>query len=111
MNQPFATTPLHEELREHIAAYTGTEAALLFGSCTAANIALLTTLAADTNAVILSDANSHASIIDGCRLSNGRTSVYRTRDVTDLEEQLEASRTDGRRTIVSDGVFSVEGDI
>jgi glycine C-acetyltransferase len=111
MNQPFATTPLHEELRKRIAAYTGTEAALLFGSCTAANIALLTTLAADANAVILSDANSHASIIDGCRLSKGRTSVYRTRDVTHLEEQVEASRTDGRRTIISDGVFSVEGDI
>lgn len=111
MNQPFATTPLHEELRKRIAAYTGTEAALLFGSCTAANIALLTTLAADANAVILSDANSHASVIDGCRLSKGRTSVYRTRDVTHLEEQVEAYRTDGRRTIISDGVFSVEGDI
>ena len=82
-----------------------------FGSCTAANIALLTTLAADANAVILSDANSHASVIDGCRLSKGRTSVYRTRDVTHLEEQVEAYRIYGRRTIISDGVFSVEGDI
>ena len=73
MNQPFGTTPLHDELRRAIAAFTGTEAALLFGSCTAANIALLTTLAQESEAVILSDANNHASIIDGCRLAHGRT--------------------------------------
>ena len=110
MNQPFATTPLHEELRKRIAAYTGTEAALLFGSCTAANIAL-DHAGRGCECSHLSDANSHASVIDGCRLSKGRTSVYRTRDVTHLEEQVEAYRTDGRRTIISDCVFSVEGDI
>lgn len=110
MNQPFATTPLHDALRERIAAYTGTEAALLFGSCTAANIALLTTLGSVPEAVILSDANNHASIIDGCRLGKARTLVYRTRDLDHLEMQL--TTTGGpNRTIVSDGVFSVEGDI
>jgi glycine C-acetyltransferase len=111
MNQPFATTPLHEALRERIAAFTGTEAALLFGSCTAANIALLTTLASEASATIFSDANNHASIIDGCRLARGRTRTYRTRDVLDLAGALAAVQDGARRTIVSDGVFSVEGDI
>lgn len=111
MNQPFATTVLHEELRDRIAAFTGTEAALLFGSCTAANIALLTTLAPDAGDAILSDANNHASIIDGCRLARGRTLVYRTRGTVHLRVQLDAAAAAARRTVVSDGVFSVEGDI
>lgn len=107
MNQPFATTPLHQALRERIAAFTGTEAALLFASCTAANIALLTTLGAE--GTILSDADNHASIVDGCRLARGRTLVYRSRDLADLDRTL--AESEGRRTIVSDGVFSVEGGI
>ena len=111
MNQPFATTPLHDELRQRIAAFTGTEAALLFGSCTAANIALLTTLARESDAVILSDANNHASIIDGCRLARGRSLVYRTRDIVDLARQLDRLAPGLAVTVVSDGVFSVEGDI
>ena len=111
MNQPFATTDLHEELRDRIAAFTGTEAALLFGSCTAANIALLTTLAQDADTTILSDANNHASIIDGCRLARGRTLVYRTRDVVHLQAQLKATSAAARHTVISDGVFSVEGNI
>ena len=111
MNQPFATTDLHEELRDRIAAFAGTEAALLFGSCTAANIALLTTLAQDADTAILSDANNHASIIDGCRLARGRTLVYRTRDTGHLQAQLDATATAAKRTVISDGVFSVEGDI
>jgi glycine C-acetyltransferase len=111
MNQPFATTPLHEELRQRVAAFTGTESALLFSSCTAANIALLTTLASDRDAIIFSDTNNHASIIDGCRLAKGRTVVYRTRDVDHLASQIEATSSHPNRTIISDGVFSVEGDI
>jgi 7-keto-8-aminopelargonate synthetase-like enzyme len=58
MNQPLATTPLHETLRERIAAFKGTGFALLFGSCTAANIALLTTLVNDQNATVFSDRNT-----------------------------------------------------
>lgn len=111
MNQPFATTPVHDALRERIAAFSGTEAALLFGSCTAANIALLTTLASGSDDAIFSDANNHASIIDGCRLSKGRTSVYRSRDLQHLGERLEATPSATRRTVVSDGIFSVEGDL
>jgi 7-keto-8-aminopelargonate synthetase-like enzyme len=109
MNQPFATTPLHETLRERIAAFKGTESALLFGSCTAANIALLTTLVNDQNATLFSDRNNHASIIDGCRLSNARTVVYRTRDIDHLANQLVATPVHPSRTIISDGVFSVKG--
>ncbi len=111
MNQPFATTPLHDALRQRIAAFTGTEAALLFGSCTAANIALLTTLGRQGDAVILSDANNHASIIDGCRLARGRTLVYRTRDMAELAGQLDRLPAASGVTVVSDGVFSVEGDV
>lgn len=107
MNQPFATTPLHHALRERIAAFTGTQAALLFASCTAANIALLTTLGRE--GTLLSDADNHASIVDGCRLARAATRVYRSRDPSDLERMLDGAA--GPRTIVSDGVFSVEGGI
>jgi glycine C-acetyltransferase len=111
MNQPFATTPLHERLRAKVAAFYGTEAALLFGSCTAANIAVLTTLSAEADAAIFSDMNNHASIIDGCRLARARTYVYRTRDPEDLQCRIEHALPGGRTTIISDGVFSVEGNI
>ena len=111
MNQHFATTPLHDELRERIAAFTETEAALLFRFCTAANIALLTTLARESDAVILSDANNHASIIDGCRLARGRTLVYQTCDMAALPRHLSRVASGPAVTVVPNGVFSVERDI
>lgn len=111
MNQPFATTCLHEALRERIAAFYGMEAALLFGSCTAANVALLATMAREADATVFSDGNNHPSIVDGCRLAHGRTVDYQTRNVGDLEAKIAADAGTGSRVIVSDGVFSVEGDL
>jgi glycine C-acetyltransferase len=111
INQPFATTALHQELRERIAAFCGMEAALLFGSCTAANIALLSTMARETGATIFCDDNNHPSIRDGCRLSHGRTVFYHTRKASDLEAKIAAETASGARVIISDGVFSIEGDL
>jgi glycine C-acetyltransferase len=111
MNQPFATTPLHERLREVVAAFHGTESALLFGSCTAANIALLTTLGASPADLILSDAANHASIVDGCRLARAQTAIYRPRDMADANRLVDEADRQAGVTIVSDGVFSIEGEL
>lgn len=111
MNQPFATTPLHQELRERIAAFSGMEGALVFGSCSAANIALIATLARERDATIFSDSDNHPSIIDGCELARGRTVVYQTCNTSDLESKIAAVPGTGARTIVSDGVFSIEGNL
>ena len=97
LNPPFATTALHEELREVIADFSGTEDALLFGSCTAANVALLATLGRERTGSILSDANNHASIVDGCRLARASTIVYPTCDAAAVARQLERLPPDGER--------------
>ena len=72
---------------------------------------MLTTLASDQDATIFSDSNNHASIIDGCRLAKGRTVVYRTRDVDHLTSQITMKPSQSSQPIISDGVFSAEGDI
>ncbi len=104
------TSELHEDLERRIASFKGTEAAIVFNSGYAANTGVIPALAAEGD-VILSDALNHASIIDGCRLSRARTAVYRHRDMGHLEELLQEHRTSRRRLIVSDGVFSMDGDI
>lgn len=101
---------LHEELEERIARFKGTEAALVFNTGYMANVAALTVLAGAED-VILSDELNHASIIDGCRLSRAKTVVYRHADVADLQVKLAASGQYRRRIIVTDGVFSMDGDI
>ncbi len=106
------TMTLHEELEARIAAFKGTEAALLFNSGYAANTGILQGLAGPDD-VIFSDALNHASIIDGCRLSQARTVVYPHNDAAALEGLLAAEkpRRRGRWFIVTDGVFSMDGDI
>jgi 8-amino-7-oxononanoate synthase len=104
------TGPLHRELEERIARFKGTEAALVFNSGYAANTGIIPAVAGEGDA-ILSDNLNHASIIDGCRLSKATLAIYRHRDMNRLEELLRENRGAGRRLIVTDGVFSMDGDI
>jgi 8-amino-7-oxononanoate synthase len=99
------------ELEEEFAAFAGSEAALYFGSGYAANIGLLTSLASK-NDVFFSDALNHASIIDGIRLSGARKIIYSHRDLNALETSLTENQSKpGRKLIVTETVFSMEGDV
>ena len=99
------------ELEEEFAQFAGSEAALYFGSGYAANIGLLTSLAGKDD-VIFSDALNHASIIDGIRLSGARKIIYPHRDMHALEIALKENRdARGRKLIVTETVFSMDGDI
>jgi len=103
---------IHDEFEQRLAAFKGTEAALLFNAGYAANIGILQGLTGPDD-IIFSDALNHASIIDGCRLSAARVLVYPHNDVKILEElmQRESPRRKGRWFIVTDGVFSMDGDL
>jgi glycine C-acetyltransferase/8-amino-7-oxononanoate synthase len=106
------TMPAHVALEERIATFKGTEAALLFNSGYAANIGILQGLFGPDD-VIFSDQLNHASIIDGCRLARARTLVYPHCDHVALAEimEREKSHRKGRWLIVTDGVFSMDGDV
>ncbi|MFT3866050.1 MAG: 8-amino-7-oxononanoate synthase [Solirubrobacterales bacterium] len=100
---------LHAELEEALAAFKGYERALLFGSGYLANNGTIAALAGPGE-VVFSDALNHASIIDGCRLARAETVVYRHNDVEHLGSLLRGAS--GRPAlIVTDGVFSMDGDV
>jgi 8-amino-7-oxononanoate synthase len=101
--------PPLRSLERKLASWAGTEAALVFGSGFAANLAVLTALA-DRDTVVFSDELNHASLIDGCRLSKARTVVYRHADANHLAELLKQESQARRKVIVSDTVFSMDGD-
>ncbi len=100
---------LHEELEAKIAALKGTEAALVFNSGYQANIGILSSLVGEGD-VILSDALNHASIIDGCRLARAKIVIYPHCDVAQLEEGLKKSSARARKLIVTETLFSMDGD-
>ncbi|MBM4312684.1 MAG: 8-amino-7-oxononanoate synthase [Deltaproteobacteria bacterium] len=100
---------IHAELEAAVARFKGTEACLTFSSGYLANLGILDTLGGP-GATIFSDELNHASIVDGCRLSRARVEVYRHADVGHLEDLVKASRS-GRKIIVTDGLFSMGGDI
>lgn len=102
-------TELHERLEEKIAAFKNTESALVFNSGYTANTAAISALMGRGD-TIFSDELNHASIIDGCRLSGAKIIVYRHNDMRDLEQKI-AENPCARGLIVSDAVFSMDGDI
>jgi glycine C-acetyltransferase len=108
LNPPLATTPIHEALCAALAKFHRTESALLFNSCTSANVAVACTLVRQGDR-IFSDRLNHASIIDGCRLSAAESRVYNHADFAHLEAQL-AEPGAGKKLVITDGVFSMEGD-
>ena len=100
---------LHVEVERQLAAFKRTEAALIFPSGYQANVGTISALVGRGDHVF-SDALNHASIIDGCRLSRATVHVYPHRDVPALRAQLEFAPAGGRRLIVTDSVFSMDGD-
>ncbi|MFI8291343.1 8-amino-7-oxononanoate synthase [Streptomyces sp. ms191] len=102
------STRLHARLERELAEFCGFEAALVFSSGYTANLAALTALSG-RDSLIVSDAGNHASIVDGCRLSRAETAVVPHVDPEAVRKTLRAH--DGRRAlVVSDSVFSVDGD-
>jgi glycine C-acetyltransferase len=104
------TTALHLELERKLAEFKGVEAALTFQSGFNANIAVIPALVGKGD-IIFSDALNHASIIDGCRLSRATIVAYEHNNVDDLRRKIAETTHYGRRIIISDGVFSMDGDI
>jgi glycine C-acetyltransferase len=104
------TFPYHLELEEALARFKGTETALVFQSGFTANQGVLGALLKEGD-LVFSDELNHASIIDGLRLTKATRLVYRHADVEHLEELLKTHDTDGLKLIVTDGVFSMDGDI
>ncbi|MCL4261824.1 MAG: glycine C-acetyltransferase [Anaerolineae bacterium] len=104
------TMSLHLELEQQLAAFKHAEACITFQSGFTANLATIPALVGKGD-VIFSDELNHASIIDGSRLSRASIVRYAHNDVDDLRRQIEATPEYGRRLIVTDGVFSMDGDI
>ena len=104
------THAIHRQLEERLAAFLGTEDAILYSSCFDANGGLFETLLGEEDAVI-SDALNHASIIDGIRLSKAARYRYANGDMDELEQRLKDAAGARTRLIATDGVFSMDGTI
>lgn len=105
------TTPAHEELEADLAAMRGTEAALVFASGYATNLGVLQALAGRHD-LIVADALCHASLLDGARLSGARLVRFRHNDPEHLARCLaDAGQTSGSAFVLTEGVFSMEGDL
>ena len=104
------TFPLFTELERSLAKFKNTEKALVFNTGYMANVGTISAIA-DKNTIIFSDALNHASIIDGCRLSRGTVKAYSHCDVDELKYLLKQVDRNSRKLIVTDGVFSMDGDI
>lgn len=98
-----------ERLETRLAAFSGSESALLFGSGYAANIGLLQAVVSDDDLVV-SDERNHASLIDGIRLTKARTVIYPHQDLHALEAALQSPRR-GRAIVITESVFSMDGDL
>lgn len=104
------TFPLFTEFERSLAKFKNTEKALVFNTGYMANVGTISAVA-DKNTIIFSDALNHASIIDGCRLSRGTIKTYSHCDIDELKYLLKQVDRNTRKLIVTDGVFSMDGDI
>jgi glycine C-acetyltransferase len=105
------TMKIHMELEERIARFKGVEACVVFQSGFTANAGTVSSFLGKDD-YIISDELNHASIIDGCRLSRAKILVFRHKDVAHAEEQLASvANLPGKKLLISDGVFSMDGDI
>jgi len=104
------TFTMHQELERRLAEFKHTEAALVFQSGFTANVGVLSALLDDKD-VVISDAWNHASIIDGIRLTKAARRIYKHSDLADLEQALKETQQYRTRLIVTDGVFSMDGDV
>ncbi len=106
------TMKLHVELERRLAEFKGAEAAILYQSGFNANLGTIPALVPSPDDLIVSDELNHASIIDGVRLSKAKRVIYKHLDVDDLDKQLAEHAPSARRIlIITDGVFSMDGDI
>jgi glycine C-acetyltransferase len=104
------TSDLHKNLEERIARFFNTEDTILYAACFDANGGVFEPLLGEEDAII-SDALNHASIIDGVRLCKAQRYRYENANMTDLEEQLKLAQKNRFRLIVTDGVFSMDGNV
>lgn len=102
-------TPELERLEDMLAVHRKTQTALVFPTGYMANIGTITALSGK-NCVIFSDALNHSSIIDGCRLSDAEIRIFKHNDVHDLEQKIERVRGAARKMVITEGVFSMDGD-
>ena len=110
-SRPLAgTTALHVKLEEELAAFKGAEAALLFSTGYMTMMGTLSALTGEDD-FVFSDQLNHASIIDGAKLSRARVRVFRHGDMAHLEELLDSAPDEVNKLIVTDGVFSMKGDL
>ncbi|OEG00484.1 8-amino-7-oxononanoate synthase [Vulcanibacillus modesticaldus] len=104
------TFSMHNDFEAKLAKFKHTEAALVFQSGFTANVGVLSSLLTEQD-VVISDELNHASIIDGIRLTKAARRIYKHNDMDDLKEALEETQKYRKRLIVTDGVFSMDGDI
>ena len=104
------TTDLHKELEKRIAEFFSTEDTILYAACFDANGGVFEPLLTEEDAII-SDSLNHASIIDGVRLCKAQRYRYENADMSDLEKQLQLAQAKRFRLIVTDGVFSMDGNV
>nr|WP_246462033.1 8-amino-7-oxononanoate synthase [Nocardia transvalensis] len=103
------TTADHERLEDELAEFVGAESGLVFASGYAANLGVVTALAG-RGALVVSDAGSHASLVDACRLSRARVEIAPHRDVAAVDRLL-SGRDEERAVVLTDSVFSADGDL
>lgn len=104
------TLDLHEELEEKLAQFMGKQAALVFSTGFQTNLGTIATIVGK-NDLIFADSENHASIVEGCRLAFGKTIKYKHNDMADLERRLKAQSEFQGKLIITDGVFSMGGEI
>ncbi len=103
-------TEVQENLEKFLSEFKETESCIVIGSGYMANVGLISALTTEKD-IIFSDELNHASIIDGIRLSKAKKVIYKHCDMNDLENKLKNTHTEGIKYIVTDGIFSMEGDI